>query len=726
MGGACSRQTDSLDVSGRASKGNVPGRATTQQKNKNKPFTSLDQNSNVPGEEKFPPIRPPKKTKSKLIPDPEVFKDVETFVRNTPRYSARTVEGLANHLMTACSSDLDRVRAIFCWIAFNITYDTNKYANGADPPQDADSVLKTLKGVCMGYATLFHALCRHAGIPCLQVQGHAKEQYHDLEEKFTDEGKPTHAWNIVHVKGEWRPLDVTWGTGCTDNGGTFKRKFDEHWFLTDPADFVCKHYPLDKRGKAEAAKYQLLNRPIPVERFSSAIDAKSLAYVIGLKYLTHDHRVIEVTRDVTIKFKATRRPLLFVSVTLKEKGSYREGNKENILTSLSDDGTCTVYVRPPRVGTFYLEVMGRAREENENRILHELFTYVIKCKECQQDVQPFPDEAVTWGLHQPIASQCGLKTTRGGKYSFTAKNGAVKVPVPLNHRTNMKATLKHASNMRDDLSERCTVLEYTQDGAIVTARLPRPGYYMLRLFAGKNLGDNNLDQAADFLLYTDQACAVQQPYPNKPGSNGTYGLILPVAVECGLKAGNGARSSFQTTNGELKIPIQLSRFTELKVHLHHAANMSNDIAQGHTFLEYTGAGATVDVRLPRAGYYALRVFATHPTETMMPHVANFLLYAENGRSDCKPFPRAYTMAYQERVKLLKPLDGQVPRGQTTLFQIRAPTLGKVKVGDTMMERKKNGLWEGEVTPQRGTNIPVYGAKEANATTLSGLYEFTVA
>lgn len=93
----------------------------------------------------------------------------------------------------------------------------------------------------------FFYLFRHAGIPCLQVQGHAKEQYHDLEEKFTDEGKPTHAWNIVHVKGEWRPLDVTWGTGCTDNGGTFKRKFDEHWFLTDPADFVCKHYPLDKR-----------------------------------------------------------------------------------------------------------------------------------------------------------------------------------------------------------------------------------------------------------------------------------------------------------------------------------------------------------------------------------------------------------------------------------------------------------------------------------------------
>lgn len=49
-----------------------------------------------------------------------------------------------------------------------ISYDTNKYANGADPPQDADSVLKTLKGVCMGYATLFHALCRSVWV-CVGV-----------------------------------------------------------------------------------------------------------------------------------------------------------------------------------------------------------------------------------------------------------------------------------------------------------------------------------------------------------------------------------------------------------------------------------------------------------------------------------------------------------------------------------------------------------------------------
>ena len=76
------------------------------------------------------------------------------------------------------------------------------------------------------------------------MQGINKAQDHDPETVFTATSKTNHAWNLVLVEGEWRPLDNTFGAGHLDKGGTFTREFDEHWFLTDPAEFVPAHFPL--------------------------------------------------------------------------------------------------------------------------------------------------------------------------------------------------------------------------------------------------------------------------------------------------------------------------------------------------------------------------------------------------------------------------------------------------------------------------------------------------
>ena len=86
--------------------------------------------------------------------------------------------------------------------------------------------------------------CRLANIPCILVQGIAKGYRHDPEDVYTASSKTNHAWNLVLIKGEWRPLDTTWGAGHLDMGGNFNRKFEEHWFLTDPEEFVPRHFPL--------------------------------------------------------------------------------------------------------------------------------------------------------------------------------------------------------------------------------------------------------------------------------------------------------------------------------------------------------------------------------------------------------------------------------------------------------------------------------------------------
>lgn len=67
------------------------------------------------------------------------------------------------------------------------------------------------KSVCQGYATMFYAMCRWAGLPVRVVTG------------------SNHAWNIVKVEGRWYNVDSTWDD---ENG---ENQWD--WFLLGSDNF---------------------------------------------------------------------------------------------------------------------------------------------------------------------------------------------------------------------------------------------------------------------------------------------------------------------------------------------------------------------------------------------------------------------------------------------------------------------------------------------------------
>ena len=56
--------------------------------------------------------------------------------------------------------------------------------------------------VCEAYARAFKVLCDKAGIPCVLVDGQAKNSVNSTGE--------AHMWNYVQIGGEWLAVDVTW------------------------------------------------------------------------------------------------------------------------------------------------------------------------------------------------------------------------------------------------------------------------------------------------------------------------------------------------------------------------------------------------------------------------------------------------------------------------------------------------------------------------------------
>ena len=173
---------------------------------------------------------------------------------------------LAQELTLNCTTDLQKVKAIFYWITANIDYRTKPSVpsrlrrrtpirviedDGNDTaalkPLDervAENVLDERVAVCDGYARLFKTLCSYGGIKAEVINGYARTESTKRIQRF----RPNHSWNAVLIDSVWKLLDVTWASGYISwHGNDFVRQLDEQYFLSAPEQFIREHYPDDLR-----------------------------------------------------------------------------------------------------------------------------------------------------------------------------------------------------------------------------------------------------------------------------------------------------------------------------------------------------------------------------------------------------------------------------------------------------------------------------------------------
>ena len=167
---------------------------------------------------------------------------------------------LAKLLTEPYSTELQKVRSIFYWIAKHISYDMEEarsdrsyhfsYYSREDSIRKRKEMAKETarltvnkrKGICEDYACLFNVLCQNAKIKSVMVTGYSRSISDSI-------GKPKnedHAWNAVMIDNEWHLLDVTWASGYIDDRtGTFSQRFNDFYFLTPPETMQLNHFPSD-------------------------------------------------------------------------------------------------------------------------------------------------------------------------------------------------------------------------------------------------------------------------------------------------------------------------------------------------------------------------------------------------------------------------------------------------------------------------------------------------
>jgi transglutaminase/protease-like cytokinesis protein 3 len=156
------------------------------------------------------------------------------------------IEKLSKALTADLVETVDKYRAIFTWVALNISYDCVAFKKDDYSHLEPMDVLSMGKSVCQGYAALFEALCEKSGLMCETADGWTKNNYTKIGQEFAP--ATTHAWNIIYIDKHWYLCDVTWAAGTTEgNCDKFVKGFSGFYFCTPPEIFSLNHYPNDAK-----------------------------------------------------------------------------------------------------------------------------------------------------------------------------------------------------------------------------------------------------------------------------------------------------------------------------------------------------------------------------------------------------------------------------------------------------------------------------------------------
>lgn len=184
------------------------------------------------------------------------LKGVDTIVLNYAKFE--TIDGLSNKIKNDFLSDIERVRAIYTWMANNLRYNKHYlhipnrfiYTSKKDFEEQiqnridnsAKTIFENEKGVCYDYASLFYTLCNKLQIKSEIIYGFAKTKV-----TATTSKNPilysNHAWNKVFIDEKPFLIDTTWSLTIIPNKNGYIKNINYDYFLTNPNLFILNHYP---------------------------------------------------------------------------------------------------------------------------------------------------------------------------------------------------------------------------------------------------------------------------------------------------------------------------------------------------------------------------------------------------------------------------------------------------------------------------------------------------
>src|SRR5262249_19076863 len=127
-------------------------------------------------------------------PWPWTTASLHPAVATMPHSVETGIQSVAEYIAKHESDPVLRIKALHDYVADRIAYDSDSFYSGKYPDQDAETVFKTRKSVCAGYANLLSALATACNEQIVVVEGDARDP--STGDKLTGSG---HAWNAARI-----------------------------------------------------------------------------------------------------------------------------------------------------------------------------------------------------------------------------------------------------------------------------------------------------------------------------------------------------------------------------------------------------------------------------------------------------------------------------------------------------------------------------------------------
>lgn len=542
-----------------------------------------------------------------------IEKQIDAHVLSTPEEKTESVEVLSEYLTSPWQGDRNKAYAIFRWLSFNVAYDVDGFFGRAEKKSnDAASVLRHKTSVCAGYASLFEALGKVAGLQVHSIEGYAKGYGFEPGQRIKDQN---HAWNGVQVNGEWFISEPTWGAGYLGADLMFHRSPDVAMFLMDPEYAICSHYPADEQ-------WQLLDKPISKEEFERLVVPSGRIHQMGIEVLSHKESIYDISDADNIEMMFYSPSLKILRGDLKNLScKEHEGRK---WTQVLPSGLNQVKLKAqfPAPGKYKLNLY--VRDEVSANKWHHGVEYVIHTnKGVAEKRGGFPQlgsEFYEAGFHldhplENIVSQDG--TACISLHNYNSQISRISGQLELEGKN--KSLKKEFQGFSFCYSEK------TNNGFQVKVHCPLAGEYTLKIFA-KHFDEDHSDTYV--CTYYINALYGVGPIPGFPRMSDTF-------VSWGLELKEPRENIFVPdgrASVQLKIPDDVSVVGSLAEGNH---NLDNSLC----FAKAAEDGvSTILVHTPEAGVFQLNIFGKKTGSKETEYLATFMIKSELAASPNPGFP----------------------------------------------------------------------------------------
>ncbi|CAG0883727.1 unnamed protein product [Cyprideis torosa] len=410
----------------------------------------------------------------------------------------KTFTDLVRQLVGNYDSDIEKARAIFRWITVK-----NLNAMEFDETLKQDTPMGLLRGIKHGtesYHVLFKRLCSYVGLHCVVIKGHSKSAGYQPGVRFED-NRFRNSWNAVFVAGGWRFVQCNWGarhlvnakakpasTGPKSKGDSLRYEYDDHYFLTDPREFIHEFYPLQ-------SEWQLLKRPISLQQFEELPFVRSLFFRYGL-YFPDDQCKAVMRTDSTgattirIGIPSHMQSSLIFHYNLKfyenDLDTYDGVVLKRYVMQSVQGNTVAFRVHAPSPGALLLDIFANAVTPQEYLTgepmkFKSVCKFKILCDSLQTVMVPLPDCASgEWGPVKATRLFGLIPLTAEDALIFASRDLQIQFRMtrPL---TDFMATLHKNGSEERKLSKH---VSHTVDDDVVTffISFPEEGQYGPRFF----------------------------------------------------------------------------------------------------------------------------------------------------------------------------------------------------------------------------------------------------